>query len=109
MADNPLDPLETLKDRLAATAAPLGLQLHQFVVIVGGKEDEPSVVQAVFSINAEDVGRDAEQAEFDQEFDKLARSIQHDKQKDRESEAMTNLEEMRRRLEGGDGLLGAGA
>jgi hypothetical protein len=109
MSDNPLDPMRVLRERLGETTAPIGLELRHFTIVVG-EPGEPDMVQVIFTIDVETIGRDSEQAEFDAQFADIAKSLQADKQHDKESEAIASLEEMRKRFEkGGEGFLGTGS
>jgi hypothetical protein len=106
--ENPLDPMKVLRERLEKATGALGLELHQFALLIGG-EHEPDAVQAVFIVNADVVGRDTEQAEYDDKFEQITKDFQIDKQQEKENDAIANLEEMRRRFEGGGGFLASDA
>jgi len=93
MTDNPNDPHRVLKKRLAEAVAPIGLELRQYVSVVADEGDADHI-QVVFTIDMDQLGKDAEQVEIDAQFADLAQSFSVQSLDDKEAEAIAGLQDL---------------
>lgn len=90
---NPIDPMRVLRERMAEALSPLGLELRQFINVVAD-EESGDVIQAVFTIDRDAIGKTQEQIHFDAAFDDLARNFTIQKTDDAEAETRANLQRL---------------
>lgn len=99
---DPMEPIRRLGERLAQEAAKLGLELRGFTV-VPSFDGQPDHAQALFIIDATEIGKDAEQAEIDEQFVEMTRQLKSTELEEKEAAAEAGL---RRLLEKHGGILG---
>jgi hypothetical protein len=104
--DDPIEPVHRLKARLAEIAEPLGLTLRLFNLLVGeGPEGEPDHVQVVFTIDAETIGKDAEQIAIDRQFDEMVRDQKATEHDQAAGKVQSSLEDLAKRFGASGGFL----
>lgn len=105
MADNPIDPIRKLAERLQEQTEALGLTMRTFAVLPSF-EGGPDAVQVIWTIDPDDLGRDleahAEQQDFDARFEQLTKEF---KSREKDEKFDTARDELLRRLQQGGSIV----
>lgn len=106
-ADDPMEAIKRLGERVKETLEPLGLDLKQFFPMVDFEHDA-HMIQAVFLFNAPVAAVSEEQAQFDEQFKELEKQFVSEKEDDKNSDAAERMLALRKRLREGKSLLDDG-
>ena len=98
---NPMEPVRALAKRVAETLEPLGLNVEAFTVMPA-MDDGPDHAQLLMSIDADNLGKDIEQAKVDVAFEKMTRDM---KTQEVEAQIEAQTESLRKRFGQGGSFL----
>jgi hypothetical protein len=86
-----IDPLRAIRARLAEVTEPMGLELREMDIRVA-QHQNGDVVIALFTIDADQIGRTQEQIETDAAVAEMERQMLEQTREDKAEEARANLD-----------------
>lgn len=92
--NDPMEPLRRLREQLAAVVAPLGLQIVGDVAFIPGGNGIGSHMQAIFEIDAEMAGKDAEERAIEEEAQKFRAELAAMEREQKAQDAVERLKRM---------------
>jgi hypothetical protein len=86
-----IDPLRVIRQRLAEVTQAIGLELREMDVRVADHQTG-DVVIALFTIDADEVGKTQEQVQVDAQIQEMERQMLEQQREDKAEEARANLD-----------------
>lgn len=91
-----IDPLRVIRQRLAEVTQGIGLELREMDIRVAEDQRE-DVVIALFTIDADEIGKSQEQVTIDAQVADMERQLLEQTREDRAEEARANLDKLFKR------------
>lgn len=98
--DNPIEPVSRLRTRLKEECEKVGLNLVEFSLSPSNPQ-HPDIVQAMFTIDKDKVGKTEEQIEMDEKFREIALQERREQEQREIEEARRKLAEEWKKKKGG--------